>query len=458
MLFKPFVKTFKLCNKYYMYEVNTNDVIKISKELYDYLMHSNNVISDDVDDTVKNEVNTLIEQGFLIDKHPCTIEHTETPILRSILANNLGKLTLQVTQSCNFKCRYCGYAGDSYLNRSHSNLSMTWETAKKSIDFFISHSGMSRIVEIGFYGGEPFLELDLITKCIEYCEEKMAGKTIRYFITTNATLINQMVIDLLNKYNIFLTISLDGPKELHNKNRRFAINGEGTFDKVFAAIKLLCESVTNVSKNVNINAVVDREENIEEYYGFFENELFTSNGIIVKYSYIDDSLLSDNMPNSEEFVYSMKKNTLDKYLRYYSSKEFYDESFEEIEDNFDKYQSLPDTIHHGGPCIPGASRLMVTVMGDLKPCERCSEKSSVLSIGNIYAGFDIDRVSDLLNIGKLTEDSCKKCFAIRSCRICAARIDNINSLSIKHKLKLCEQQKSELIENLKKHVIISHKL
>lgn len=101
---------------------------------------------------------------------------------------------------------------------------------------------------------------------------------------------------------------------------------------------------------------------------------------------------------------------------------------------------------------------MVTVMGDLKPCERCSEKSSVLSIGNIYAGFDIDRVSDLLNIGKLTEDSCKKCFAIRSCRICAARIDNINSLSIKHKLKLCEQQKSELIENLKKHVIISHKL
>lgn len=81
------------------------------------------------------------------------------------------------------------------------------------------------------------------------------------------------------------------------------------------------------------------------------------------------------MPNSEEFVYSMKKNTLDKYLRYYSSREIYDESFEEIEDNFDKYQSLPDTIHHGGPCIPGASRLMVTVMGDLKPCERCSEKA-----------------------------------------------------------------------------------
>lgn len=99
MLFKPFVKTFKLCNKYYVYEVNTNDVIKISKELYDYLMHSNNVVSDDVDDTVKNEVKTLIEQGFLIDKYPCTIEHTETPILRSILANNLGKLTLQVTQS-----------------------------------------------------------------------------------------------------------------------------------------------------------------------------------------------------------------------------------------------------------------------------------------------------------------------------------------------------------------------
>lgn len=458
MSFKPFVKAFEFCNKYFIYEVNTNDTIKISRELYNYLKHSNNIITDDVDDTVKNEVDALMEQGFLIDKYPCTIEHTETPILKSVLTNHLVKMTLQVTQSCNFKCRYCGYAGDSYLNRNHSNLSMTWETAKKSIDFFISHSGMSSIAQIGFYGGEPFLELDLITRCIEYCEEKMAGKKINYYITTNATLINQKVIDLLNKYDIFLSISLDGPKELHNKNRRFAINGEGTFDKVFASIKLLCENVVDVSKKVNINAVVDREENIEEYYKFFENDLFTSNGIIVKYNYIDDSLLSDNIPNSEEFVYGVKKNILDKYLRYYLSKDNYDESFNDIEKDFEKYQSLPDTIHHGGPCIPGASRLMVTVAGNFMPCERCSENSSVLNIGNVYTGFDFERVSDLLNIGKLTEDKCKKCFAIRNCKICASRIDNIKSLSVKHKLKLCEQQKSELIENLKRHIIISHKL
>lgn len=457
MSFKPFIKTFELCNKCFMYEVNTNDVIEISKDFYNYLKHSNNQISDDVDDSVKIEIKTLMEKGFLNDKHPRVIEHTQTSILKSILANNLNKLTLQVTQACNFKCRYCGFAGDSFLNRSHNKQSMSWEIAKKSLDFFIKHSGMSNTAKIGFYGGEPFLEFNLIKRCIEYCEEKMHGKNIEYYITTNATLIDNKVVNLMNKYNIILTVSLDGPRYLHNKNRRFAINGEGTFDKVYKTVKLLLDNVNDVSRKVNINAVIDIEENIEEYYNFFENEIFTSNGITVKYSFLDDTLLSNNISNSEEFIYSIKKDSLNKYLKYYVSEE-YDASFKDLENDFNRYSSLPDSFHHGGPCVPGAARLFVTVEGDFKPCERCSETSRVLNIGNVYTGFDYDQISYLLNIGKLTEDKCKSCFAIRNCKICAAKIDNIESLSVKHKLRLCERQRDSFIENLKRHIIISHKI
>lgn len=80
-------------------------------------------------------------------------------------------------------------------------------------------------------------------------------------------------------------------------------------------------------------------------------------------------------------------------------------------------------------CVPGKTRLLITVDGDLYPCERVSEESEVMKIGTIFEGFDIEKAKALMNIGQLTSEQCKECFAIHNCFLCAKYADNNMELS-----------------------------
>lgn len=101
-------------------------------------------------------------------------------------------------------------------------------------------------------------------------------------------------------------------------------------------------------------------------------------------------------------------------------------------------KQLPDKTHHGGPCIPGAQRLFVDVGGNFFPCERVSESSETMHIGHVDKGFDYEKVGKLLNLGKLTEENCKNCWAFRFCSICAAFADDMKELSCKKKSSYCK--------------------
>jgi organic radical activating enzyme len=98
-------------------------------------------------------------------------------------------MILQVTQQCNLRCQYCAYSG-AYYNRTHNSARMSFETAKRAIDFLLARSHESDHVHVGFYGGEPLLEFDLIKRCVDYVKKSVEGRSITFGITTNATLLN----------------------------------------------------------------------------------------------------------------------------------------------------------------------------------------------------------------------------------------------------------------------------
>lgn len=60
-------------------------------------------------------------------------------------------------------------------------------------------------------------------------------------------------------------------------------------------------------------------------------------------------------------------------------------------------------------------KFFVNADGNFYPCERVDESANVTKIGNIKSGFDFDRIRELLNIGKLTENECKNCWAFQFC-------------------------------------------
>lgn len=130
--------------------------------------------------------------------------------------------SLCVTHNCNLNCVYCYQHHDT-----HSR--MTRETAHKCIDWIFDNipSGMSE-VEIGFIGGEPLLEFDLIKDIVSYtCSVPRETKYI-FYATTNGTVLSEDMKEWFTTHkSIFvLALSLDGNKDSHNYNR------SKSFDKI----------------------------------------------------------------------------------------------------------------------------------------------------------------------------------------------------------------------------------
>lgn len=123
--------------------------------------------------------------------------------------------TICVTHNCNLDCVYCYQEHDT-------NVRMNFETAKKCIDWIFNNiPDDMEGVEIGFIGGEPLLEFDLIKKIVEYtCSVPEYGNYIFYATTNGTVLTNEMKKWFeCHKKCFVLGLSLDGTPDTHNKNR-----------------------------------------------------------------------------------------------------------------------------------------------------------------------------------------------------------------------------------------------
>lgn len=79
-------------------------------------------------------------------------------------------------------------------------------------------------------------------------------------MTINGTLLTDEIIKFMKDNEVSLLISMDGPKEIHDKNRVFS-NGMGSFDKIMNNInKIKVKFPEYVEKNVGFNIVMDGQK------------------------------------------------------------------------------------------------------------------------------------------------------------------------------------------------------
>lgn len=128
----------------------------------------------------------------------------------------LGKrkqITLTLTQKCNLKCSYCYEENKTYRT-------MEWETAKKIVDHELNDTRYEEY-ELDFFGGEPFLQFELMKKIFDYVNDNYPEKPIVFFATTNGTLVHGEIQEWLekNKERVWCALSLDGNKMMHDINR-----------------------------------------------------------------------------------------------------------------------------------------------------------------------------------------------------------------------------------------------
>lgn len=453
---------FETRNRYYFYDINKNAILEIQKEIYAKLRQlSESDFPLSLDDEFQNWVEKMKSTGFLSSNKIKEIVHPDDVVLEYYLENSVAKLTLQITQQCNFRCEYCIYSGN-YRNREHSSKVMSIDTAFRAIDFFIAHSKNSKEINLGFYGGEPLLEFEMIKQCIEYIEIHGEGKDISYSITTNGTLITREIIEYFVEHNVQLTISLDGPKEIHDMRRKFAYGDDSTYENIIKSLGMIKTNFPDYFDKLLFNIVLC---NANEFSCI--DKFFLSNELI-KNSYLNASMVAEEyskervtcndafyMQRDYEYfkVLLSKLNRLDKKHTSKIAVKIYDnlaKIHKQMKNNF----KLPEKFHHGGPCIPGARRLFVNADGKFFPCERVSEASDVMGIGDINTGFDIEKARKILNIGKLTEEQCKECWALTYCSQCAGKADNMKEFSREMKLVECKKVKANVRESFKDYCVL----
>ncbi len=180
------------------------------------------------------------------------------------------------TKECNLRCAYC------FEESMHTGIMPSIQEIRKSFSDFIDdgfekfvteliaiNEKLGRNTDITFHGGEPMIIGESLLRKAFNIVKKYNGTTIS--MQSNGVLVDNKMIQLLKEFNVGVGISIDGPKEMHDKYR-LDKGRKGTFDTVYKNIKRLKKSGVVVG---GLATVTDQTiKDPESFYRFFkENNL-----------------------------------------------------------------------------------------------------------------------------------------------------------------------------------------
>lgn len=152
------------------------------------------------------------------------------------------EVILKIASRCNINCSYCYYFNGAETGWMAQSKRMNYEVISNLYDFLDDAILTSNIqsLQIDFHGGEPLLYgKDNFDKLCQSFKRRFAHKVkLSLAIQTNALLVDQQWIEIFNKHNVHVSVSLDGPKHV-NDSKRIDHKGEGTFDRALKGIELL---------------------------------------------------------------------------------------------------------------------------------------------------------------------------------------------------------------------------
>ncbi len=202
-------------------------------------------------------INTMINLKFLVHNN---VE--EENIIKKIKKQipqkfQLRTLFFAITDRCNFQCKYCIVKGN--WPKKFQPKDMNVGLVKKAIDYFFAKAPKDGKKQIVFFGGEPLLNLPVVKFSIPYIRKKEKEKReyikdyqpCRIFFMTNGSLVTDDIAKFLNRYNVFPIISLDGPRNIHDK-MRISFCG-GTFESVLRGYKIFKNNGCKISICITVN-------------------------------------------------------------------------------------------------------------------------------------------------------------------------------------------------------------
>ena len=314
-------------------------------------------------------------------------------------------LCLHVAHTCNLNCAYCFASQGKYQGE---RAIMSLEVGKRALDFLIENSAGRRNLEVDFFGGEPMMNFDMVKELVAYARkrEKEAKKNFRFTFTTNGVLIDDEMIDFVNREMSNVVLSLDGRKEIHDRYR-VDYAGNGSWEKIVPKFQKLVEARGNKNyymRGTFTHANPDFLKDIEEMLRLGFTEL--SMEPVVCAPEDPSALTEEDMPIVFEQYEKLAELMLARHR-----------------------EGRPFTFYHymidlkGGPCIykrvsgcgSGTEYMAVTPWGDLYPCHQFVGEEK-FKLGNIWDGVDNTAIQDeFASCNVYSRPECADCWAKLYC-------------------------------------------
>lgn len=360
-----------------------------------------------VNETLKDidMLNLLFKSGIYV-KSPKHDEEALDYLLKT-QTNITGKvdiLYLILTQNCNLSCSYC------FLNNNPNHTltynQMNYKIAKESIDKFSTYLKNNSIEEstIVFYGGEPLLNKTCFTDSVNYIRKNIDNCNIS--IITNGTLIDNEIASFIKDNNVIVGLSIDGPKEIHNTNRKYKHTNLPSYNDVILSKKIL--------------------EKNQCKYGF---SMVISNDMLANKAYVMDWIFENS--NSNVFFNLLHFSKMDALNTDYIEKasnflfEFYEENEKRDANCFDgRLQRQIDSIKNQqfafSDCgAVGCHQITILPNGEVCICHGDSVDNKYF-IGNIQTMEIQELINSVQNnfwksYSTLNDNECLSCEALFCC-------------------------------------------
>ena len=374
------------------------------------------------DETVRNALSALATSGVsavpadvLTDlRQSGLLRHGggREPLARAALpALRVRTLVLMLTTSCNLSCRYCYEAREESCappaETGGNRREMSAETLRKSIAFLLENSGESRNVSVVFFGGEPLLRFPLLRAAVPVARTmgQERGKAISFSLTTNGTLLTPEIAEFLKENGVSVCISMDGPPEIHDRNRAYA-SGRGSYQDAARGLSCLTEGKNGfpLAARVTIGrGAVDVRKTFEHLRGLGFDEV----------GFAPASAAEENGA-------ALTEEELDRVMEGFRelATGYEDDVRERRLPAFSNLTQVLSRIHRGEPmpypCGAGIGMLAVDPAGDFYPCHRLCGVGDAL--GGTERGIAGDiRARFLEGARRRRESACDACWAKNFC-------------------------------------------
>lgn len=206
---------------------------------------------------------TLIKQGIIVQDHKVELDEYRYIFYKKLFDNRVLSITIAPTMQCNFGCPYC-FEGE------HKTMTKMQDAVREAVEDYIIKQSESKEIAINWFGGEPLLAFDVISKICERLND--SNVCFSSSMVTNGSMLDIPKIEQLDKLHLnHLQITLDGTANSHN-SRRFYKGGQPSFDDIIHNIGNVL-SLTSLKiviqvgvDNTNLNAFEDVYRYIDEHF------------------------------------------------------------------------------------------------------------------------------------------------------------------------------------------------